>query len=582
MDVRDFRAKLVAQQRAEEGGSDEMPGDSEGWIYETPLIEKGAVLLGGTRQKFGFALRQQYFHKCVLLLLEHDAQFTKGIILNRPTALKLEGWSVWFGGDVCEGGFFRGQSLRQQLGEEGGAMEAPMEVCCLHRLDSAAAMAVSQSVIKSISYTSFDSAKRLVAEGHATKNDFWLFIGYCGWAPNQLQGELERDSWYMAAADSTVLLNELLTQAADPLSLPRLSGEKLKEGGDGIATWNRLMLNIGRAAEVQGLDGEADAADATGPAETEAVEGQMTSGEQLEADDAASISSSWKTSQFDDNMLREWVRQKLTGLNPIDARSAAASDAEDEDASELDAIMASDAAEGAEASPADAAEVVRGTLLRSTLHPSFILDKQFMYKSLLVVVDANPKITLAVVLNRPTNRVVRLSGTDVEGGDEISRRISFGGDLQVAGRDVYMCLVRGGEASSSTGNFVPLGDSGIYRVGNDFTGELHGDGLLLVKGFVYWEKDQLQRELEEGKFTIMNEQDMPWEDLWALASPEGVEQNIGWTSSQLGTEVWREAGSKEVGEGAGVEEFVMSGLGLGLGDLALLEWAKVFAGGPIE
>eukprot|EP00958_Prasinococcus_capsulatus_P009909 scaffold958_cov325-Prasinococcus_capsulatus_cf.AAC.4 len=30
MDVRDFRAKLVAQQRAEEGGSDEMPGDSEG------------------------------------------------------------------------------------------------------------------------------------------------------------------------------------------------------------------------------------------------------------------------------------------------------------------------------------------------------------------------------------------------------------------------------------------------------------------------------------------------------------------------------------------------------------------------
>ena len=56
-----------------------------------------------------------------------------------------------------------------------------------------------------------------------------------------------------------------------------------------------------------------------------------------------------------------------------------------------------------------------------------------------------------------------------------------------------------------------------------------------------------------------------------------------------GTEVWREAGessssSSGGGGGSSSEEskFVMSGLGLGLGDLALLEWAKVFAGGPIE
>ena len=39
---------------------------------------------------FGFALRQQYFHKCVLLLLSHDDGFTKGIILNRPTSYALD------------------------------------------------------------------------------------------------------------------------------------------------------------------------------------------------------------------------------------------------------------------------------------------------------------------------------------------------------------------------------------------------------------------------------------------------------------------------------------------------------------
>ena len=53
---------------------------------ETPLIEQGSVLLGGVEQDFGFALRQQYFHKCVILVVAHEPQsFTRGIILNRPS-----------------------------------------------------------------------------------------------------------------------------------------------------------------------------------------------------------------------------------------------------------------------------------------------------------------------------------------------------------------------------------------------------------------------------------------------------------------------------------------------------------------
>ena len=64
-DWRDFRARLVQQ---------DQQGDSESdssFVYETPLIERGTVILGGTQQDFGFALRQQYFHKSVMLLLQH-------------------------------------------------------------------------------------------------------------------------------------------------------------------------------------------------------------------------------------------------------------------------------------------------------------------------------------------------------------------------------------------------------------------------------------------------------------------------------------------------------------------------------
>ena len=91
VDWREMRARLVAQA----AGQETKQGD--GFVYESPLIETGTVLLGGTKQDSGFALRQQFFHKCVLLLLEHSEGFTKGIILNRPSALEIDGWRVWCG-----------------------------------------------------------------------------------------------------------------------------------------------------------------------------------------------------------------------------------------------------------------------------------------------------------------------------------------------------------------------------------------------------------------------------------------------------------------------------------------------------
>ena len=83
------------------------PLDPSQWAYDSgKIIEQGAVILGGVEQDFGFGLRQQYFHKAAILVLDHEeSTFTKGIILNRPTDLTLEDdinpgvrWRVWFGG----------------------------------------------------------------------------------------------------------------------------------------------------------------------------------------------------------------------------------------------------------------------------------------------------------------------------------------------------------------------------------------------------------------------------------------------------------------------------------------------------
>ena len=96
-DWRDFRAKLVAQ---EKGGGQE--GAADEWAYNAGnLVEQGSLLMGGSELEFGFGLRQQYFHKCVLLILAHKPDFTRGVIVNRPTNRRTsKGWRVWFGGDV--------------------------------------------------------------------------------------------------------------------------------------------------------------------------------------------------------------------------------------------------------------------------------------------------------------------------------------------------------------------------------------------------------------------------------------------------------------------------------------------------
>ena len=171
-DWRDFRAKLVMQEPTmdtaekvvqDEGDLDGIgsvfqstpeeaekvsssspnmtPLDPAQWAYDSGnVIEKGAVILGGVEQEYGFGLRQQYFHKAAILVLDHEeSTFTKGIILNRPSDLTLDDdlnegvkWKVWFGGDV------------QGIGSNNP------EIVCLHSLKNKQVTEASIPVMKDI------------------------------------------------------------------------------------------------------------------------------------------------------------------------------------------------------------------------------------------------------------------------------------------------------------------------------------------------------------------------------------------------------------------------------------------------
>lgn len=458
-DARDFRARLVAAERSEVGTTDgESVGIASGWMYETTLLEQGSILLEATT--FGFALQQQYFHKCVILVLSHEQRFTKGIILNRPTALQLDGWPVWFGGELESGGLFRPSYLlssRQQRAAVGG--RPSLDVTCLHQLDSVSIKNMSTRVMQNLYNISFDNAKILVAQGKAKKEDFWVFVGYAGWTPRQLQIELERKSWYLAAADSALLLDELLKQASDPLSLPRVDAGtgKLLAGGDGLSTWERLTANIGRKNNIEG--------------------------------------------EFADSMLREWVLAFLT-----------------EAEQKKEELIWDELPLFKYGIPLDT-----GTVLVSSSPRPFLLEKQYLHKAVIIVLQKTEDSILAAVLNRPRISAFSftLPGQGPNAGNQVQKRASFGGEFKP--EPVFGGNILPLHHNRSLGG-TELGGSGVFLANRDFTGE--AKDLLLVNGLLAWAPPaDLQRQVEEGTFTIVPHGKVPWKQIWELADASAMHSN---------------------------------------------------------
>ncbi len=152
------------------------------------------------------------FGQSVILLMEHGAEGAMGVIVNRPTDAPLReilpsfeplaerSDRAWFGGPVGLGSSFL--LLIRTRNPPLGAVEI---------IDGVHASG------------DLEALRALLAE---TSPSFRGYIGYAGWGPRQLEGEMVRRDWWVMSADAATTFTD------DPAGLwPRLI-----EQCEGVAT----------------------------------------------------------------------------------------------------------------------------------------------------------------------------------------------------------------------------------------------------------------------------------------------------------------------------------------------------------
>jgi len=134
------------------------------------------------------------FAKTVVLVTQTEDASTVGVIINRPTALRL---SQFLSRE------FATQNYREPIYSGGPVMrQAIVAVYRTEKVPGAAAF----HILKNIYLTMHSDNIKLLLGAPAAQ--YRLYAGFSGWAPRQLESEFTRDGWFVLPADEAMVFRE--------------------------------------------------------------------------------------------------------------------------------------------------------------------------------------------------------------------------------------------------------------------------------------------------------------------------------------------------------------------------------------
>ena len=137
-------------------------------------------------------LADPYFKRAVVLLCEHSDEGSFGFVLNNYIEMDLDqlmdqlpniDTRISIGGPVKNSNLFYIHSLGNKIENS---------------------VPIAEGIYMG---GDFDALQHLLKLGKLDRNQIRFFVGYSGWSANQLNEELEQNSWIVGEADANLLMN---------------------------------------------------------------------------------------------------------------------------------------------------------------------------------------------------------------------------------------------------------------------------------------------------------------------------------------------------------------------------------------
>jgi putative transcriptional regulator len=159
-------------------------------IVNEKVAEKGNILIS---EPF---LGDTYFRRSVVYLTENNEEGSLGFVLNKPVGISIN--------EIVDD--FPESDFTISIG-------GPVSNNTVHYIHTLGARVPDSVLVADGIFWGgdFNLIKELIAEGSVKPHELRFFLGYAGWSPNQLEGEMQEHAWLVGRIPPRMVM-----QAVDP------------------------------------------------------------------------------------------------------------------------------------------------------------------------------------------------------------------------------------------------------------------------------------------------------------------------------------------------------------------------------